>query len=66
MTDAASIQTSDVPENPSNSLNPSVGIKKPQYMKHDPNNKACKCDKCMKTKADDFWSGSAFAKKTNR
>lgn len=51
MADEASVQTSDVSENPSNSLNPRVGIKKPQYLKHDPNNENCKCDKCMKLKS---------------
>jgi hypothetical protein len=49
--DEASVQTSDVPENPSNSLNPSVGIKKPQYLNHDPKNANCKCDKCIKPKS---------------
>jgi hypothetical protein len=51
MADEASVQTSDVPENPSDSLNPSVGIKKPQYLKHKANDPNCKCDKCMEAKS---------------
>jgi hypothetical protein len=45
----ASVMTSDVPENPSNDLNPETGMKHPEYLhvEGDPN---CKCMKCMMTK----------------
>lgn len=45
--DAASITTSATPENPSNHLNPSVGIKYPEYIQHKKDDPMCKCQKCM-------------------
>jgi hypothetical protein len=48
--DGASITTSTTPENPSNHLNPEVGIKHPQYIQHKENDPMCKCEKCMMNK----------------
>jgi hypothetical protein len=61
--DAASVTTSDAPENPSSHLNPEVGMKHPQICT--PDSKACNdkmCKVCMKKIFSDF--GKDYSKST--
>ena len=56
----ASIETSTVSENPSESINPAVGIKKPQYMN---TNQARPTGSGIHNKPGvEIWAGSAFGK----
>lgn len=51
------IITDPTPASPSPHINPSAGMKKPQYLKHDSKNPNCQCDKCMKLKYLDKGDG---------
>ena len=51
------IVTDPIPASPSSHINPDAGMKKPQYLKHDPKNPNCQCDKCMKLKGDNMSNG---------
>ena len=62
--DGASVTTSPTPENPSNHLNPEVGMAHPEYLNHKEDDPTCKCMKCIGMKSVFANFGKDYSKST--